>query len=59
MDKFVIKGEKKKCGSAVKEHIQTRIVAASAVKRVLDFRLCPTTHLKMLRQNEIVNSVNK
>ncbi len=37
-----------------KERIQTRIVAASAVKRVLDFRhqlsVCPATHLKMFRQ---------
>ncbi len=39
-----------------KERIQTRIVAASAVKRVLDFRhqlsVCPATHLKMFRQKE-------
>ncbi len=39
-----------------KERIQTRIVAASAVKRVLDYQhqlsVCPTTHLKMFRQEK-------
>ncbi len=37
-----------------KKRIQTRIVSASAAKRVLDFRhwlsVCPATHLKMFRQ---------
>ncbi len=34
-----------------KERIQTRIVSASAVKRVLDLlSVCPATHLKMFRQ---------
>ncbi len=42
---------------SAKERIQTRIVAASAVKRVLDFRhrllVCPATHtVKMFRQKE-------
>ncbi len=34
-----------------KKHIQTRIVSASAVKRVLDLlSVCPAAHLKMFRQ---------
>ncbi len=55
MDKFV-KGENEMWKMPAKEHIQTRIVSASAVKRVLDFRhqlsVCPATHLKMFRQKE-------
>ncbi len=42
-----------------KERIQTRIVSASAVKRVLDLlSVCPATHLKMFRQkrNELLRS---
>ncbi len=35
MDKFV-KGENEMWKMPVKEHIQTRLVTASAVKRVLD-----------------------
>ncbi len=55
MDKFV-KGENEMWKMPAKERIQTRIVAASAEKRVLDFRhhfrFCPATHLKMFRQKE-------
>ncbi len=55
MDKFV-KGENEMWKMPAKERIQTSIVAASAVKRLLDFRhqlsVCPATHLKMFRQKE-------
>ncbi len=56
MDKFV-KGENEMWKMPAKERIQTIIVAASAEKRVLDFRhqlsVCPpATHLKMFRQKE-------
>ncbi len=40
MDKFV-KGENEMWKMPAKEGIQTRIVAASAVKRVLDFQFAP------------------
>ncbi len=50
MDKFV-KGENEMLKMPAKERFRTRIVAASAVKRVLDFRrqlsACPATHLKI------------
>ncbi len=43
-----VKGENKMWKMPAKERIQTRIVTASAVKRVLDFRhrlsVCPATH---------------
>ncbi len=55
MDKFV-KVENEMWKMSAKEWIQTRIVSASAVKRVLDFRhqlsVCPATHLKMFRKIE-------
>ncbi len=40
MDRFV-KGENYIWKMPAKERIQTRIVSASAVKRVLDFRFAP------------------
>ncbi len=40
MDKFV-KGENEMWKMPAKECIQTRIVTASAVKRVLDFQFAP------------------
>ncbi len=47
MDKFV-KGENHMWKMPAEERIQTRIVAALAVKRVLDFlhqlSVCPATH---------------
>ncbi len=50
MDKFVKVGNKMWKMPAMK-HIQTRIVSASAVKRVLDLlSVCPATHSKMFRQ---------
>ncbi len=50
MDKFV-KGENEMWKMPAKERIQTRIVSASAVKRLLDLlSVCPATHLKMFRQ---------
>ncbi len=53
MDTFV-KGENEMWKMPAKEHIRTRIVAASAVKRVLDFQhwlsVYPAIHLKMFRQ---------
>ncbi len=49
MDTFV-KGENEIWKMPAKERIQTRIVAASAVKRVLDFQhqlsVCPATHIE-------------
>ncbi len=45
MDKFV-KGENEMWKMPVKERIQTRIVAASAVKRVLDSRFAPRHSLE-------------
>ncbi len=45
MDKFV-KGENEMWKMPAKERIQTRIVAASAVKRVLDFRFAPRHSLE-------------
>ncbi len=50
MDKFV-KGEKEMWKMPAKKCIQTRIVSASAVKRVLDLlSVCQATHLKMFRE---------
>ncbi len=50
MDKCV-KGENEMWKMPAKKRIQTRIVSASAVKRVLDFlSVCPDTHSKMFRQ---------
>ncbi len=50
MDTFV-KKENKMGEMPAKKRIQTRIVSASAVKRVLDLlSVCPVTHLKMFRQ---------
>ncbi len=50
MDTFV-KGENEMWKMPAKKRIQTRIVSASAVKRVLDLlSVCPATHLKMFRQ---------
>ncbi len=43
MDSFV-KGEKEMWKMPAKERIQTRIVAASAVKRVLDVLSVPPPH---------------
>ncbi len=52
MDKFV-KRENEMWKMPEKKRIQTRIVSASAVKRVMDLLLvCPTTHLKMFREKE-------
>ncbi len=51
MDKFV-KGENEMWNMTAKERIQTRIVSASAVKRVLDFRFALPLTLKMFRQKE-------
>ncbi len=51
MDKFV-KGENEMWKMPAKEHIQTWIVAASAVKGVLDFRFAPPLTMKMFRQKE-------
>ncbi len=52
MDKFV-KGENEMWKMPAKKRIQTRIVSASAVKRVLDLlSVCPATHFKMFRQKE-------
>ncbi len=51
MDKFV-KGENEMWNMTAKECIQTRIVSASAVKRVLDFRFALPLTLKMFRQKE-------
>ncbi len=51
MDTFV-KGENEMWKMQAKERIQsqTRIVSASAMKRVLDLlSVCPPTHLKMFR----------
>ncbi len=45
MDTFV-KGENEMWKMPAKERIQTRIVAASAVKRVLDFRFAPRHSLE-------------
>ncbi len=51
-DTFV-KGENEMWKMPAKERIQTRIVAASAVKRVIDLlSVCPPTHLKMFREKE-------
>ncbi len=47
MDKFV-KGENKMWKMPAKERIQTKIVAASAVKSA-GLSVCPATHLKMFR----------
>ncbi len=52
MDTFV-KGENEMWKMATKKRIQTRIVSASAVKRVLGLlSVCPPTHLKMFRHKE-------
>ncbi len=52
MDTFV-KGENEMCKMPAKKRIQTRIVSASAVKRVLDIlSVCLATHFKMFRQKE-------
>ncbi len=52
MDKFV-KGEKRNEDNASEGTHSNKIVAASAVKRVLDFRFAAlATHLKMFRQKE-------
>ncbi len=55
MDTFV-KGENEMWKMPAKERIQTRIVTASAVKTVLDFRhrfsVRPATYLNMFRQKE-------
>ncbi len=52
MDTFV-KRENEMWKMPEKKRIQTRIVSASAVKRVMDLLLvCPTTHLKMFREKE-------
>ncbi len=52
MDTFV-NGENEMWKMPAKERIQTRIVAATAVKRVLDFRhqlsVCPVTHTEDVR----------
>ncbi len=47
-----VKGKKNEMWKMpAKKRIQTRIVSASAVKRVLDLlSVCPPTHLKMFRQ---------
>ncbi len=52
MDKFV-KGENYMWKIPAKKCIQTRIVSASAVKRVLDLlSVCPATHLKMVKEGK-------
>ncbi len=41
-----------------KERIQTRIVSASAVKRVMNFlSVCPAAHLKMFRQKRYTHKL--
>ncbi len=60
MNTFV-KGENEMWKMSAKKRFQTRIVAASAVKRVLDFRhqlsVCPATHLKLFRQKRNTHSL--
>ncbi len=53
MDKFV-KGENEMWKMPAKKRIQTRIVSASAVKRMLNLlSVCAATHLKMFKQKEM------
>ncbi len=52
MDKFV-KRENEMWKMPAKKRIQTRLVSASAVKRVLHLlSVCPATHLEMFRQKK-------
>ncbi len=51
MDKFV-NGENEMWKMPAKERIQTRIVTASAVKRVLDFRFAPCHSLEDVQVKE-------
>ncbi len=59
MDTF-FKRENEMWKMPAKKRIQTRIVSASAVKRVLDLlSVCPATHLKMFMQKRNIQTTTQ